>query len=85
MSNLKIFVRIKPSVNNIDTCIESDNNNIIIDKRQKTYANTCIVKCKYIFDKIFDDSFLNSYISNNHLPSSTKIRSPFFTSLGKSV
>ena len=64
MSNLKIFVRIKPSVNNIDTCIESDNNNIIIDKRQKTYANTCIVKCKYIFDKIFDDSFLNSDIYN---------------------
>jgi kinesin family member 2/24 len=64
MSNLKIFVRIKPSVNNIDTCVDSDNNNIIIDKRQKSYANTCIVKCKYKFDKIFDDSFLNIDIYN---------------------
>ena len=60
MSNIKILARVKPMLKkNTKSCLENQENNILIKKLQKGCRKDHLVNYQYAFDKVFDDESTN--------------------------
>ena len=66
MTKIKILSRIKPNLtrNNSDSCVKTYENQIMVQKPQKSYAGIYNMTHKYGFDKVFDDKCINMDIYN---------------------
>ena len=66
MTKIKILSRIKPNLTNhyIDGCVKHYENQIMVQKPQKSYAGNYNMTHKYNFDKVFDDKCINMDVYN---------------------
>tara|TARA_B100000424_G_C22900926_1_gene479153 strand:+ start:64 stop:1305 length:1242 start_codon:yes stop_codon:yes gene_type:complete len=65
MSNIKILARIKPMLKkNTKSCLENQENNILIKKLQKGCRKDHLVNYKYAFDRVFDHETSNIDLYN---------------------
>ena len=66
MTKIKILSRIKPNLTNhcIDGCVKNYENQIMVQKPQKSYAGNYNMTHKYKFDKVFDDKCINMDVYN---------------------
>ena len=66
MTNIKILARVKPIFkNNSKSCLEVEENEISVNKIQKKCNGDHLVKYKYQFDQMFDDTSVNWDIYNS--------------------
>ena len=66
MTNIKILSRVKPIFkNDTKSCLEVEENEISVNKIQKGCKGDHLVKYKYQFDKVFDDTSVNWDIYNS--------------------
>lgn len=61
MSEIQILSRIKPSFDpqNKDCCVKNVNNQIVVQKPQKSYLQNYNMEHKFTFDKVFDEHCQN--------------------------
>ena len=66
MTKIKILSRIKPILtgNSGDCCVKTNENLVMVQKPQKSYAGNYNMTHKYKFDKVFDDQCINMDIYN---------------------
>lgn len=66
MTKIKILSRVKPNLtkNNNDSCVKTYENQIMVQKPQKSYAGNYNMTHKYKFDKVFHDKCINMDVYN---------------------
>lgn len=66
MTKIKILSRVKPNLNqnNSDSCVKSHENQVMVQKSQKSYLKDYNMTHKYKFDKVFDEHCLNLDVYN---------------------